>query len=270
MKLNSEWRILTVGDGDLSFSASLLQLVSPCQLTASVLDDEALLLDKYAANGLQALMQSAATVHTGIDIQNPSTWRAALGKIYDLVIFQFPLITADASATAFRGDECASTNILNRRLLFDFLRHCQDDWLAADGAGLCYITSKDVKPYLDWRIDALSDPLAEMNFMGTLPFDVKRFPGYRIRNVDRDLDVRDTAATTYVWQHACAKNSAASIGLDLEQPLRCSENHCPLCGHGPFARELDRKRHEHSRRHQQMQQFEDAWQVYLARREYMQ
>ena len=39
MHINPNWRILTVGDGDLSFSHALLTHYHPKQLTATVFDD---------------------------------------------------------------------------------------------------------------------------------------------------------------------------------------------------------------------------------------
>jgi len=47
MYINPNWRILTIGDGDLSFSNALLQHYAPTQLTATIYDPLATLENKY-------------------------------------------------------------------------------------------------------------------------------------------------------------------------------------------------------------------------------
>jgi hypothetical protein len=47
MYINPDWRILTVGDGDLSFSASLMAHHKPRSLTATIFDSRATLMRKY-------------------------------------------------------------------------------------------------------------------------------------------------------------------------------------------------------------------------------
>ena len=47
MYINPKWRILTIGDGDLSFSVSLLKNYQPRALTATVFDSQLSLSTKY-------------------------------------------------------------------------------------------------------------------------------------------------------------------------------------------------------------------------------
>mgnify|MGYP000046988277 CR=1 FL=1 len=47
MYIDPKWRVLTVGDGDLSFSASLLKNYQPQQLTATIYDSKGSLDEKY-------------------------------------------------------------------------------------------------------------------------------------------------------------------------------------------------------------------------------
>ncbi len=87
MYLDPKWRILTVGDGDLSFSRALLTHHRPRLLEASVYDSEATLLRKYSDNDLHALRENDIPVHTGIDITDSKSVQT-LEKKFDLIVFQ--------------------------------------------------------------------------------------------------------------------------------------------------------------------------------------
>ena len=75
MYIDSNWRILTVGDGDLSFSHALLKRFNPKLLTASVLDSEQVLLAKYGENSLAQLKQAGIDVVTELDITDSNSWQ---------------------------------------------------------------------------------------------------------------------------------------------------------------------------------------------------
>lgn len=85
----------------------------------------------------------------------------------------------------------------NRELLLQFLWQCER-LLHRDG--LVFITSKDVKPYAQWRLeDRLTEFCSELQYFGKLPFQASDFPGYNCQNVGRDSMVKDTMAMTYIY-----------------------------------------------------------------------
>lgn len=97
MYLKPNLRILTIGDGDFSFSASLWNHFQPKQLTASVLDTQECLNEKYQSHFADQLSISGLQkILFGFDITQPQTWphKKSLEKQFDLVIFQFPLVPA--------------------------------------------------------------------------------------------------------------------------------------------------------------------------------
>ena len=75
MYLNPNWRILTVGDGDLSFSLSLFTHYRPCQLTATIFDSQPVLAAKYQQEQLMRLRELGCLVLTGFDVTQPETWQ---------------------------------------------------------------------------------------------------------------------------------------------------------------------------------------------------
>lgn len=261
MYIDPQWRILTVGDGDLSFSEALFRTYNPKLLTATVLDTRQTLLDKYSDNSLQALEQLGVRVITEFDITRPSTWSAIQSK-YDLVIFQFPLVPGIKSKQQYNlmhqhfGADF-SINTLNRRLLRKFLQFSFSYLLSPQGARLAYISSKDVKPYTEWNIEDQIAKGLDCSFLGSEAFYVEQFKGYQIRNVDRDKHVKQTKSLTYVW------SDIAQPKLDLTTFHSVGSTGCEICRAGPFATEQEKQAHQASAKHTRMADFDRQWQAYL-------
>lgn len=260
ISFNPKWRILTVGDGDLSFSSALASKLQPNQLTASIFDSESLLSNKYGAQYLEQLRAKGISVLTSLDVTNPSTWQALTLGQFDVVIFQFPLVPSAQTAKdmqTFRD----SSNTSNRWLLHRFLDHCFTHFLAPDGQRLAVITSKDVKPYRQWNIETSLTSHLTIDYLGQCPFDMNDFAGYQVRNVDRDKFVKETQAFSYWWSD---RPQPALTNL-LTIPAYCrDENYCALCRVGPINYEADWQAHFESKRHCQMLEFESQWQRRLS------
>ena len=275
MYLDPNWRVLTVGDGDLSFSLSVLnhrlQAGLPGRLSASVLDDESTLLSKYRECALGELRAAGAEVVTGLDITDPDSWPAHLKGQFDALIFQFPLIPSFTSKAEFEQAGGLSTNLLNRRLLRLYLQHAFGFFLDPEGAQLALISSKDLKPYSQWDLECgihldLQHNGQPVQLLGFCPFEQNAFQGYRIRNVDRDKQIRGTKGTTYYWS---VKPAPQSLAQQLTAPTHpvgepVSEHYCAWCKTGPFASPEDRRSHIESRRHSNMQALDRDWRDYLA------
>ena len=266
MLIKPNWRILTIGDGDLSFSAALWHHFKPAQLTATVFDSQQTLENKYQQHAVKQL-QTGPSQHVlfGFDVTDPNTWGCLKKHSFDLVIFQFPLVPAFEDPEYFHKMGDISVNTLNRLLLRKFLIHCTEYFLDPAGQQLCYITSKDVKPYCEWNIEnSLNQGLKHIEYLGSMPFHIENFPGYKIRNVDRDKHVKDTQGITYIWRPKIATqvhNGASKQELieGLIAKSHQGEKYCEFCKAGPFASASDKSLHEHTKRHRLMQQYEDQY-----------
>lgn len=256
MIIKKEWRILTVGDGDLSFSDSLHQHHKPQSLTATVYDSLSTMTNKYADNAYHALNDDDIPLLFGFDVTNKDSWSALKKNSFDVVIFQFPLLPAFRSFEEYnnKGKEI-SINTLNRSLLRTFLKNAFQYFLDPQGEQLCFITSKDVKPYREWDIENSLHQQTDFYYLGSSLFNINDFPDYKVRNVDRDKHVRDTQGRTYVW--SLLKDHA--FKAELDGPVYHADNCCTLCRAGPFSTERDRVEHNESKKHQQMLQFEALW-----------
>lgn len=260
MYIDPQWRILTVGDGDLSFSNALLQHHVPKQLTATIYDPLSTLQNKYGDSFYQQLIANDCQVLTGFDITNPKTWSEINQHSFDVVIFQFPLVPGFTSKTEF-NEKCAGVgiNTLNRRLLRQFLINASELLLDPNGPQLCYITSKDVKPYSEWNIEHSLIINTAINYLGEMNFDIANFPGYRIRNVDRDKHVKDTKGITYVWSPRPASKLPSQLSVQLTPAETFGDDSCAYCQAGPFTSVQHREAHESSRKHLRMSDFEQQW-----------
>lgn len=256
MIIKKEWRILTVGDGDLSFSNALLKYHQPSSLTASVYDSKAVMSDKYGLQFYQALKKQNTPVLFEFDVTDKNSWPDLQKNSFDLVIFQFPLLPAFRSFDEYKDKgENVNINTLNRRLLRTFLINAFESFLDPNGQQLCYITSKDVKPYRQWNLENSLNLQTDIAYLGEIIFDINKFPGYQIRNVDRDKHVKDTQGMTYVW----SKQDQHPISDKLKKLQFHTQDHCTACRAGPFTTEIDRYQHEQSKKHQQMMAFEKLW-----------
>ena len=264
MYINPAWRILTVGDGDLSFSTSLLKNYRPKSLTATIFDDYTSLASKYGGEHFQELQTQGCEVLTSFDVTNKETWGKLGKQQFDVVIFQFPLIPAFSSEADFKqhcGHESGdvnrkvSVNTLHRRLLRNYLLHCFNEFLDSNGAQLAFITSKDVKPYRQWNVEQALTLSTDINYLGYIPFESDQFPGYKIRNVDRDKHVKNTQGITHVF----SRKISTELDSKVTMPQYLDNNYCSYCRVGPFYTEQDKANHFASKRHQQMALFEQQW-----------
>lgn len=256
MLIEKNWRVLTIGDGDLSFSAAIASHHQPAALTATVFDDKPTLLTKYTENAFQQLQNHQVDVLFEFDVTKPSSWGELNKHSFDLVIFQFPLIPGFKSKQEYQ-EKCSefNTNTLNRQLLRAFLLHSFEHFLDPNGKRLCYITSKDVKPYKEWNIENALHINTSLFYLGWHDFDIEAFPGYKVRNVDRDKHVKDTRGITYVW----SDKEDHPLKKQLTPSLYQGEEYCELCASGPYHTEADKARHLRSKKHLNMLHYENLW-----------
>jgi 25S rRNA (uracil2634-N3)-methyltransferase len=271
MYIDPKWRVLTVGDGDLSFSASLLKNHQPQQLTATIYDSMACLQEKYGDDYYQQLQQDNCQVITDFDVTDKKTWGKLVKKSFDLVIFQFPLLPAFSSEKAFKTYcETYSVNTLNRALLRKYLLNCFQYFLDDNGVKLAFITSKNVKPYLQWNIEKSLIRSTDINYIGRFYFDISKFPDYKVRNVNRDKHVKSTQGTTYIYSLESLENCKTIFDdksddyITYNRQSRVPEHKtCQACRTGAFATERDKLMHLATKKHQQMFAYEEQWSDFL-------
>jgi 25S rRNA (uracil2634-N3)-methyltransferase len=176
--------ILTVGDGDLSFSLGLARLLSSRNITfdllASTHESESVVLSVYpsAASNISELKQLSTTVLHDIDA---TRFRDTLGAgprhegNYDVIAWNFPCVRMPKGA-----DGQVSEIEANKALLRGFFSNCS--YLLKPLTGELHVTHKTIEPFSWWKIaDLARDEGLEM--LGTVVFDRYLYPGYVNRKV---------------------------------------------------------------------------------------
>jgi len=167
---DSKMTVLTVGDGDFSFSLSLAnQLLSneSVKLTATSHESLKSVLDTYKPHSqatLASLRKLGATVLHGVDATNlaltnelhkPSTRDKVKDKEkqkmqrFDVVIWNFPCLSLPAGA-----DGQARELEANRELLTLFFKNVHS--FLRKGTGEVHISHKTVEPFSWWGIKQLA------------------------------------------------------------------------------------------------------------------
>ena len=255
MYLPKNGRVITIGDGDLSFSRALLAHLSHENIIATTYDSEDILRDKYTRNALDDLLNAGVRVEHSVDINDLASINRLPHNFADIVIFNHPLVPNRRSGTATQKERDKRANIANRDLLYHFLKQCFEVLLNPVGERLCYITSKSVKPYSHWHIETSLTLNQPYHHIGNEAFDLSLFKHYMVRRIDRDKCVKLEASDVHVY----SDNTRHPIKKYLTPFNFTEDKGCPLCRKGPFTHANDWKNHQNTRLHKSQQQYHDAW-----------
>lgn len=177
-------RILTVGDGNFSYSLALANAFKSVasdvkervELVATSHESRDTIVETYPDGerilSELAAMSSHVTVHHEIDATNPAQMQA-LGK-FDRVVWNFPCVRAP------RGEDGQNKEMeTNKQLLADFFAHV-GDMLTATGE--VHVTHKTKPPFGQWGIESIAENNA-LRHVRSVIFDRCLYPGYSNKKV---------------------------------------------------------------------------------------
>jgi len=253
-------RVLTVGDGDLSFSLSLAQAVPWLSLVATTHLSRGALEEAYGADRIEQVLTELAglgakVIHS-VDAtklhKNASVLESAGrgGEGADLagfarVIWNFPCVAGVSSRDA---DAQVAEMETNKHLLRRFFRSCTKPGVLQcaegvnGGGGEIHVSHKAKAPFCHWDIEGCAEKGggSALRSTGALVFDRACFPGYGARKVATGSGSFPTwDAKTYMWELESgrgqdAKGAAPEVDLsnsDLAVQLReASRSERPLAG----------------------------------------
>jgi 25S rRNA (uracil2634-N3)-methyltransferase len=177
-------QILTLGDGDLSFSMALARRLggkSHHRMVASTYEPLETLLEIYQpqiTGVLKSLRDMDVECFNGVDATSLRTTlpEGKYGGYFDRIIWNFPCVRA-----MYGADGQVTELEDNKRLLSLFFSNC--DYLlkkSADGAeflGEVHIVHKTVEPFSWWDIIGIALS-AGFRCRGVIVFDKYLYPGY--------------------------------------------------------------------------------------------
>ncbi|OUS48038.1 hypothetical protein BE221DRAFT_69771 [Ostreococcus tauri] len=206
-------RVLTVGDGDFTFSAALARTLGGKTIAATSYESEASLMEIYGKTCLETLRglkERGVEVAHGVDASElaktlPERCRK-LGP-FDAVVWNFPCVARDADGTAqeaaLHGVDARSAEELeaNTALVERFVAGAAE--LLAEDGGEIHITHK-VGMQGDWNIEKAAASVGASGLVcaGAVVFDRMAYPGYRPRKalVAKSFPVTD--ARTFVFTNS--------------------------------------------------------------------
>lgn len=200
-------RILLVGEGDFSFSASLLTSHECTTLLSTSFDDRSTLLSKYpqAASHIAAIeAEDSSKILFGVDAtklakagvgaaSGAKHVKKAVGKI-DRIVFNFPH-TGGLTKDVHRQIRA------NQELIRDFLKAAVPLLVTQSGAIL--ITLFEGDPYRQWELKGLARQVG-LRVERSFQFVSAAYPGYAHTRTLGDVDRRggwkgeDRPARTYI------------------------------------------------------------------------
>ena len=254
--------ILTIGDGNLSYSLSLAALHTAqdenIELTATTYDTVDELKTKYGDTKIEetikALLSHNARVLHGIDATKLSSSPSLKDKKFDLIVFMHPLVPESERYEFIksRGDHFA-TVIINRLMITNFLRSAQRLLSESDQSEI-HITMKNVYPYSWWRLDSLYQLAPPLKYLGSAPSDTSSLVHYESRNVDRDSPFPLTDSLTFSFGFKTVPE------VELARPGKAK---CEVCA-ARFSGLGDKAKHDKSQKHKKRVDLEAAWSEFVA------
>ena len=267
--------ILTVGDGNLSYSISLLAAIPNLELTATTYDDLECLKAKYGAEKMtetvEKITSKGSRVVHGVDARKLGESLDKQDR-FDRIVFMHPLVpNVECAVVARKRGTAFATVLINRRMIVEFLDSAST-FLAPGGE--VHITMKDVHPYTTWRLDWLGRFSESLRFIRLQPFDASVAGLYESRNVERDKDFPLTRSVTFVYakkqvddkdnhdELATANESSGTPSAKRQRFVQSVIGSCEMCG-AQFTSERDQSAHIESRKHRKAAELEAAWLDYM-------
>ena len=167
-------RLLTVGDGDFSFSLSLVKGGhDPTRLTATSYEPYKTLISVYDnfQSILQQLNEFHVPVYHGVDATQLACSHQISKQAYDIVIWNFPCLGAAEGA-----DGQANEIEANQNLLRTFFANVTE-YLDPQGRQEVHITHKTIEPFSWWDIVSIGVK-SGWDHCGSFLFDRCLYPGY--------------------------------------------------------------------------------------------
>ena len=251
MKRAQPSSILTIGDGNLSYSLSLISSIPGLSVTATTYDSLDELRAKYTAHKIDETI-SKICAHSGSRVLHGVDARKLEASVngsclFDRIVFMHPLVPNWETAEFVKANgRDFATLLINRHMLVTFLESASG-FLTQDGE--IHITIKNVHPYTVWRVGKLARWVPCLESLGKEDFDASVAALYESRNVERDTPFPLTQSVTYIFRKR--KNPIAP-------PPPRKDLFCDVCD-SLFTSAKDQALHQASKAHKKTSNIEKAW-----------
>lgn len=169
-------RVLTVGDGDLSYSRSLLSMGLTKHLVATTHETFESVVTTYpnSSSIINELLKEDVKVFHEVDATRLEHYAPIASQQFDVVVWNFPCVRVDRGA-----DGQVSELEQNRQLLRSFFSSVKT--ILREG-GEVHVAHKTIEPFSWWGITELASAEG-LELYQTIVFDRCCYPGYTNRKV---------------------------------------------------------------------------------------
>ncbi|XP_059591377.1 uncharacterized protein LOC104877636 isoform X2 [Vitis vinifera] len=192
---SSEYKILLVGEGDFSFSASLaVAFASATNITATSLDSIEFLSTNYrhALPNIDKLRSLGAKVMHDVDATKMANVFPFKCMRFDRVVYNFPL-------AGFFPDEPREDEIWRHRMLVQQFLENAKKLIHIDGE--IHITHKSNGFFYEWNLEFLASRVG-LRLIEEVPFNFRDYPGYRTKyGFGGDSNFNCSPSKTYKFGH---------------------------------------------------------------------
>ncbi|XWS11410.1 hypothetical protein CRYUN_Cryun38cG0081000 [Craigia yunnanensis] len=167
-------KMLLVGEGDFSFSASLaIAFGSARNMLATSLDSRGFLFRNYknAMSNIHQLRTRGCTVLHDVDATEMANHCSLVGIKFDRVIYNFP------HAGFCTGEPSESQKRRNQLLISLFFKNAKE---MIDENGEIHVTHKSNGYFLGWNLKGLAYAVG-LRLKQEVPFNFTDYPGYRTK-----------------------------------------------------------------------------------------
>ncbi|KAL9147129.1 hypothetical protein ABFS82_13G154500 [Erythranthe guttata] len=171
---SSRHRILVVGDGDFSFSASLaVAFRTASNMTATSLDSLEFLKSNYgyAASNIDKLKSRGCQVMHEIDATVMASKKPFKDLKYDRIVFNFPF------AGFYKSYSIKYQLFRHKGLVNQFMRNARE-MISEDGE--IHISHKTNAFHIDWDLESIAS-LHRLRLIEAVKFNLGDYPGYHTK-----------------------------------------------------------------------------------------
>lgn len=225
--------ILTVGDGDFSYSLSLLTVHKPKMLVATSYESNSSVLKTYKeSTDILKKLHEEPNVHVFHDVDAKNLTKCAELRPFlhqfDYIIWNFPCVRHPKGA-----DAQASEMLENQNMLVAFFAECEQYLVkkTESSGGYVHITHKTFEPFCWWDIRGIGERSGSYTYTGSLLFDRCLFPGYINRKAldKKSFPLHDAQVFEFAHNKSADKNGTSSTGSPYPSGESRGAGHLDFC-----------------------------------------
>lgn len=188
--------VLTVGDGDLSFSLALSKVLGAKSVVATTYESRNSIIASYPDTGksnIEQLTLQGTELYHGVDANDLlSTLSIPTDRKFDYVVFNFPCIATEVAGEDGQSEEMS----INQRLLTRFGLGAQQ---LINPGGFVHVSHKTKAAFKHWGVTRFVCEESDLKCLGAIVFDRCAYPGYVNRKARDRKSFPATDAVTYVF-----------------------------------------------------------------------